>query len=880
MKTAIRKSVILSLLFFCLPPLFSQVLSKKELIKAVRDADIFYYYDEDYEKAASLYESLLNIYPDNSNLSAKLGICYLNIDGKKADALKLLTKASANVVSNDKEYIEYGEKAPLDTYLYLAIAFHQNDSLQKAVSLYYDAKKRLGGTEIFRKEYIDNQIGDCRYAMEMKKKPLTIISSLFAPWLNEYPGACNPVVSKNDSVFVFTLKKDGKTRILCSYKSGTWKRPVDITRQLGGYDRFYSNSITGDGRLLIIYMEDGGDGNLYYSQRKDTTWTKIKSLGKYINTIYWESHGFITPDGKTLYLASNRPGGEGELDIWISEKADDGTMKRPVNCGDVINTPYNENTPFYDPSSNTLLFSSAGHISMGGYDVFRSINRNGSWTNPIAMPFAFNNTTDNSFFILNNNAPGFITSLFNEKTKSRNIYSISAEEPADKIIFAHGTINLQDGMAVDPEKTQIQLSDQKTGTLIKNISLIDTASFKFEIKPGDFRILISHIGYKTDTINLNIKKGTQIKNKSLTDTASFKFEINPGDYQLFVSHTGYKTDTINLNIPLNFSGNYISVISSLIPDKVFEGDFLSIKNILFEFDSYKLNEQAISTLEILKSILVNYPELKIEVAGYTDSIGSTEYNMKLADKRAQAVINYLSASGISSSRFVKKAFGESNFAAVNTNRDGSDNPEGRKYNRRVTFGIVDPHTGVVISQETYTPEHLRQPYSMKYSIILLKTRENLATDYFGSLKMNEMHFIRSIKIDSVSLYFIGLFYNKNDASKYLSYAKENGFKDAYIVNQYEINNASKSLITAERESRQITGKIVYTIQLKASRQPLNMNQFKGIDGVREIASDDGYYRYVYGEYNTLTKAKAALVPFHESGFKNAFILELNLPIHE
>lgn len=98
MKTTIRKAIILSFLICSFTPLFSQVLSKKEFIKAVQDADIPYYYDNDYRKAASLYEPLHNIYPDNSNLSAKLGICYLNLDGKKADALKLLLKASANVV--------------------------------------------------------------------------------------------------------------------------------------------------------------------------------------------------------------------------------------------------------------------------------------------------------------------------------------------------------------------------------------------------------------------------------------------------------------------------------------------------------------------------------------------------------------------------------------------------------------------------------------------------------------------------------------------------------------------------------------------------------------------------------------------------------------
>ena len=393
-------------------------------------------YEKDYERAASQYEYLLNLYPENSNLSAKLGTCYLNIDGKKRDALRLLIKASLNVVGDANEYTFYGEKAPLDTYLNLARAYHRNDSLQKALTLYYDAKKRLGKFDTDVAENIDIQIRDCRYAMEMKKKPLTIIDNLFAPWLNEYPGACNPVLSKNDSVFIFTLKKDSKTSILCSYKSGTWKRPVNITRQLGGYDRFYSNSITGDGKLLVLYMDDGGDGNLYYSQRQDTTWTKIRSFGRPVNSIYWESHGFITPDGKNLYIVSNRPAGEGELDIWISERGDDGTWGPPVNCGYVINTPFNENTPFFDPASNALLFSSTGHMSMGGYDVFRSIKSYGGWSNPVSMPYSFNNSDDNTFFILNNNAPGFITSIYNEKNNSRNIYSIVAEDPADKITLS------------------------------------------------------------------------------------------------------------------------------------------------------------------------------------------------------------------------------------------------------------------------------------------------------------------------------------------------------------------------------------------------------------------------------------------------------------
>ena len=835
MKTVFRKITIISLLFFCLLPLKSQAPAKKALIKAVQEADIYYYYDQNYEKASELYNALLVKYPGNANLTAKLGICYLNLDGKKGEALNLLSKAVKNVVLQDKDYLEYGEKAPLDTYLYLAIAYHKNDSLEKAITLFYDAKKRLSNTKIFRDEYIDLQIRDCRYALEMKKKPLTLIYDLFSDWLADYPGACNPALAKNDSVFVFTQKINGKTRILCSYKTGKWKKPVDITRQLGGFDRFYSNSITGDGKMLIIYMDDGGDGNLYYSQRKDSVWTKIKSVGKPINTIYWQSHGFITPDGKGMYFSSNKPGGEGELDIWYSEKTPSGKWGEPVNCGNVINTPYNEDTPFFDPATGALLFSSEGHISMGGYDIFRSVKKNGSWTNPIGMPYSFNTSLENTFFILNNNKPGFITSLYDDKTKTRNIYALVAEDPADKITLAKGTITLQDGMAVDPKQVHISLVDSKHPTTPKDISLFDSSSFKVDLKPGD--------------------------------------------YQFLVSQAGYKTDTINVNVPLYFAGNYVSVNSSLVPDKVYGGEFLSINNVLFEFDNFELTKEAKAGLDVLKSILISYPELKVEVAGYTDAIGSKSYNNLLADKRAQTVINYLSTSPGMSSRFIKKAYGKSEFVAVNKNVDGSDNPEGRKYNRRVTFGVVDPKTGIIIRKESYTPEHLRQPFSLRYSIVLQKTKEKLSPGHFSSLTKDDLFFIRTFKADSMSMYALGVFYNKMDALKYLEYAKQKGFNNAYLVNQYELEDESKTIIKPEEQQSALKkiNQDILTIQVKATRNALNIKKiFKGLDGVKEIRTSDGFYKYYYGEYTSVIKAREALASVKKIGFEDAFIRNLYL----
>ncbi|MDP4224676.1 MAG: hypothetical protein Q8868_15320, partial [Bacteroidota bacterium] len=382
--------------------LYAQETTTSDFKRAFHNADNYFYYDENYEMAASLYEPLYKVHPDNSNLAAKLGICYLNMDEKRSEALSLLKKASKNYAASAQEYVQTGDKAPHDVRLYLALAYHRNDSLDKALSIYNELKKELTPQQTSQEEFLDLQIRDCKYAMELKKKPLRIISELFAPWLVDYPGACYPVLAKNDSVFIFTEKRQGKTQIFCSFKKGTWKRPTNITPQLGGLDRLYSNSITGDGKMLILFIDDGGDGNLYYSTRQDTTWTKIKSLGRNVNTIYWEAFGFITPDGKSIYFSSNRPGGEGELDIWKADRASDGTWGKAVNLGNVINTPYDEDTPYYDMDDHALLFSSTGHTSMGGSDIFRSTDRNGVWTQPVGMPYAFNDVSDNTDFILNN----------------------------------------------------------------------------------------------------------------------------------------------------------------------------------------------------------------------------------------------------------------------------------------------------------------------------------------------------------------------------------------------------------------------------------------------------------------------------------------------
>jgi len=198
MKNSTKRISAVFLLVSLLSPLRSQETTIRDFNKSVQNADVVFYYDNDFEKAASLYEPILKAFPDNTNIQAKLGICYLKLDGKKAEALKLLESASKNIAADKKEYTETGQKAPVDTYRYLAEAYHLNDDPAKALTIFSDLKSKLGTSEedVEMAEYYDLQIRDCRYAIEAKKKPVRVIPELFTTWMRDYPGSMNPVVSK------------------------------------------------------------------------------------------------------------------------------------------------------------------------------------------------------------------------------------------------------------------------------------------------------------------------------------------------------------------------------------------------------------------------------------------------------------------------------------------------------------------------------------------------------------------------------------------------------------------------------------------------------------------------------------------------------------
>ncbi|MQY80288.1 MAG: OmpA family protein [Bacteroidetes bacterium] len=213
-------------------------------------------------------------------------------------------------------------------------------------------------------------------------------------------------------------------------------------------------------------------------------------------------------------------------------------------------------------------------------------------------------------------------------------------------------------------------------------------------------------------------------------TGEFLMKVPSGNYNVVFSGEGYETKIEQVSIPENFTRSEIILNPVLVPKEITRGKYIVIKNILFAYDSYALDREAKIILEKLFSIMQQYPSLQIEVIGHTDSKGSETYNLKLSQNRSNSVINYLVDNGIKNSRFMASTVGEREHIAINTNPDGTDNPEGRKFNRRVSIKVLKSDFDLVIRNEVFVPEHLKFTKDLNFTIILLQSKEKLFRDYF------------------------------------------------------------------------------------------------------------------------------------------------------
>lgn len=507
-----KKLILLFLLSLSLNLIFAQDSFNQKFLEANTLME-----ENSYNVALPIWLELSMEQPDNCNVNYKIGVCYIHSANEKKKSLDYLAKAIERTTNNYDPFSSSEEKSPVETYFYLARAYHLNYELDKALESYNSFKEKIGKKHYLFEE-VDHHIQQCNNAKEAIANPVNIIVNNLGKKINsEYP-EYSPVMSLDESTIFFTSRRlradssnyfikdinDGMhyEDIYVSYNiDGVWSEPELLNINTEGHEA--TVNLSADGQTLFIFKDDNGNGNLYSSTLVDDEWTTPVLLGSDINLESHETHVAISPDNNILLFVSDRKGGIGGQDIYMCKKLPTGEWAKAQNLGPSINTKYDEDGIFIHPDGKTIYFSSKGHKSIGGFDIFYSEldEESQTWGTPINLGYPVNSTDDDVFFVTSADGKRGYYSSFQEKGfGEKDIYMISMTDAQEKpLTLLTGHIKVIDE-PITPDDAQIVITDNSTGDLI-GIFKPRKRDGKFSIilEPNrDYHIVYSALTYKQE----------------------------------------------------------------------------------------------------------------------------------------------------------------------------------------------------------------------------------------------------------------------------------------------------------------------------------------------------------------------------------------------
>lgn len=636
--------------------------------------------DELFSQGTVYYKSALEPYllankfnPNNSFLNFKIGKCYL-YSNTKQKAIQYLEKASELNPGIDAE-LPY----------FLGWAYHLDMQWDKAIEQFKKFTKLSGSSASFLEMQADakQQIIECENGKELQQHPVRVFVDNAGAEVNSKYSDYGPVISADESVLFFTSRREGTTGgvidpalneymedIYMSLKqNGVWTKAVNLGAPLNTEEHDANSGISADGQKLLIYSANG-HGDLYESTLTGDKWGVAQSLGKNINSNGHESSACYSSDGKSIYFVSDNPEATlGDRDIFVSTKDEKGKWGKAVNLGSTINTPYGEEGVYLHPDGKTMYFSSEGHKTMGGYDIFKSVYENGKWSEPENLGFPVNTPDNDVFFVISASGKhGYYSSYSDKGYGEKDILLITFLGP-EKPMVLNNEDNLLASITAPVKETVLAptlVIKEAQLTIMKGI--VSDAITK---KPLDATIEI--IDNKQ-----NISIATFTSNSS---SGKYLVSLPAGkNYGIAVKKDGYLFQSENFDIPA--SAAFQEVVKDIALKSVDVGSTIVLKNIFFDLGKATLRSESTNELERLGKLLYDNPTLKIEISGHTDNKGSAELNKKLSDGRAKAVVDYLISKGITGDRLTYVGYGKDQPLASN------DTEEGRQQNRRTEFKII------------------------------------------------------------------------------------------------------------------------------------------------------------------------------------------------
>ncbi|GAA4005945.1 OmpA family protein [Hymenobacter fastidiosus] len=642
----------------------------KEAQREIKEGDGWYDSDPPrYEQALPHYLNAQKFNPNNARLNLRIGNSYLH-SGFKPRALTYLQKAyqlNPDVDPNIHYYLGRG--------LQLNAKWNEAIAEYKAATPATNPKNAAAQVAAIRRK-----ITECENGRKLMAAPMRAFIDNVGPAINSPYAEYGPVISADESVILFTSRRDNSTGKQRDPETGgffediyqstrTSKGEWSAARNLGapvntdGHDA--TVGLAPDGQRMLVYSEDNG-GDLDEADLRGAAWRKPQKMGNRINSKYHESSAAYTPDGRTLYFVTDKEGGLGNRDIYRIQIEGRGPA---VNLGPTINTPYGEEGVFLHPDGKTMYFSSEGHDSMGGYDIFKSVFENGKWSAPENLGWPINTPDDDVFFVISaSGRHGYYSSFRDDGLGSKDIYQIT---------FL--------GAAKQPVLSQ---EDQLLASRIQPVKETQLAP-PVPIATAQVTILK---GVVTDEASKQPLEATidVVDNSRNELIASFRSNAQSGrylvslpsgvNYGIVVRQEGYLFHSENFDVPAGAA--YSEVVKDIALKKLDVGVKVVLNNIFFDFDKATLRKESTAELERLQKLLVETPALRLEISGHTDNVGKGEYNKDLSLRRAKAVVDYLVAKGTDKARLTFAGYGDAQPVAPNTTKGG------RQLNRRTEFKVT------------------------------------------------------------------------------------------------------------------------------------------------------------------------------------------------
>lgn len=499
---------------------------------------------------------------------------------------------------------------------------------------------------------MERVVASAEFAQQAMENPLP-----FTP--KPLPGKVNrkqylqyfPVLTADEQTLIFTarLKEQGKDEdIFVSYRQpdGTWGDPMPISPVINTPNSEGTCAISADGSVLVFTSCQSrlgyGSCDLFVSYRYGNEWTTPVNLGANVNSSSWESQPTLSPDGRVLFFVSDRPGGLGERDIYMTTRDEDGRWLPAVNLGPPINTPGDEVSPFLFANGRRLYFASNGHVGMGDFDLYYSDWQRGQWSQPINLGYPINDHRSQvSLFITASQKQGYYAheEWQGKRQLSATLMYFDMPEtllPKEQLAYVQGVV--RDAKSGTPLQATIELLSIDDDSLVARV--------QSDPVTGSYLIL-------------------------LTEGA---------DYALSANKTGYLMKTYPFRLKQLDNTSMLQIDIELDPIEV--GASFVLTNIFFEYGKYELRSESRTELNKLIAFMQANPGMIAEIAGHTDDIGDEKANMELSLRRAKAVYDYLVANGIDSRRLRYKGYGEQQPAVPN------DSEENRAKNRRIEFRVL------------------------------------------------------------------------------------------------------------------------------------------------------------------------------------------------